>query len=158
MFRAMLILGGFVIAFAFVSAPSFAQDWSADPAYGQDYRNAPFSRDPAEVQIMAGGTIAAESSLGQQCSGFIANAPDFNFVLATDDVATLAITAVSASDVSLVVNAPDGHWYCDNNSGGGTNAALVFGDAADGAYNIWVGTAVRELAPTRLTISDLGAN
>ena len=158
MFRSLLIIGGIVIAAGFVSAPSFAQDWSADPTYGDDWRNAGFGANPAEIQIMAGGTIVAGSSIGGVCAGHIANAPDYNFILLSDDLAALAITAVSVSDVSLVVNAPNGQWYCDDNSGGGTNPAIVFGEPDDGAYNVWVGTATRELAPTMLTISDVSGN
>lgn len=158
MFRSALILGGFAIAAFFISAPSFAQDWSADPAYGGDWRNEGFRGSPLEIQIMAGGPIDISSSVSEGCAGNVANAPDYNFVLLTGDLSALAISAASSADISLLINAPDGRWYCDDNSAGGSNPALIFEDPEGGPYNIWVGSLSNQLAPSLLTISDIGGN
>lgn len=115
-----------------------AQDISADPISSTVSLSAGFSGDPRRIQVTSGGSIDA-SALGSPCVGRISNAPDVR--LHYDSGSLPLIVSVSAStDTTLVVNAPDGLWYCDDDSGEGTNPSVRFNKPASGSYEIWIGT------------------
>ena len=46
----------------------------------------------------------------------------------------------SSADTTLVVRAPNGLWYCDDDSGQGLNPSVRFNTPMSGLYDIWVGT------------------
>jgi len=93
---------------------------------------------PYTVDIISGGGIQA-SNVQSDCRGYIAEAPDFE--LSYDAGAgSLILEAESDSDTTLVVNAPDGSWYCDDDGGDGLNPRLVFSAPGSGVYDIWVGS------------------
>ena len=80
------------------------------------------------VELSAGGQFDA-TSLGGNCIGMIAEAPDVEVELQAAG-GRMAMSAISPdTDVSLVVNTPDGSWVCDDDSGGNLNPRLVFEDA-----------------------------
>ena len=90
------------------------------------------------VELSAGGQFDA-TSLGGNCIGMIAEAPDVEVELQAGG-GRMAMSAISPdADVSLVVNTPDGSWVCDDDSGGNLNPRLVFQDATSGVYDVWVG-------------------
>ena len=72
----------------------------------------------------------------------------------------LILSVASGADTTLVVNGPDGSWYCDDDGGiNGLNPALRFGSPQSGRYEIWVGTyAQGSTQPARLVISELDSN
>ncbi|CAL1691528.1 hypothetical protein MMB232_01671 [Brevundimonas subvibrioides] len=113
-------------------------DSSATAAYGEIDLSSGFRGDPYTVSVMAGGSIDA-STVDDSCSGTIASAPDFQI---TYDAGSLPLTigATSSGDVTLVVNGPDGEWYCDDDSGGSNDAELTFRRPSSGVYDIWVGS------------------
>ena len=47
---------------------------------------------------------------------------------------------MSQDDTTLVINAPDGEWYCDDDGAGYPNPELTFASPMSGQYDIWVGT------------------
>ena len=142
-----------VAAFAGVSA---AQDWSLSPTFGSTTLSAGFAPDPYTVSITAGGDIDAGSSLGGACRGMIANAPDYRLHYNAGSL-PLYIGARSNADTTIVVNAPDGSWYCNDDTNG-LNPQVWWSNPQSGQYDIWIGTygSGSGLASSTLTISELG--
>jgi hypothetical protein len=130
---------------AIASTAAIAQDYSLNPTYGTHSLNAGFLPDPAELQITAGGSLDA-SSVG--CAGAIANAPDARLMWGGG---SMTIGANSNSDTTLVINAPDGQWYCSDDVNG-LNPALSF--SAAGQYDVWVGVYAGSTAPATLYVTE----
>lgn len=124
-------------ALAFVT-PAAAQDYNAEPNYGDITLEPGFTPDPHLVRLRAGGDISATSA-GSGCSGYITNAPDFRLHWDGDGSLNLKISILSKADTTLVVNGPNGEWYCDDDTGEDDNPLITLGSVA-GRYEIWVGT------------------
>lgn len=141
---------------ALAAAPSAAQNVNAEPSYGTINLATGFTPDPQVIAIRSGGQINAES-ISATCRGFIANAPDVRLVFSAGSNLPLIISANSRADTTLVVNAPDGNWYCDDDGGNeGLNPAIRFNRPMSGRYEIWVGTyGNASLQPAELHISEL---
>lgn len=133
---------------------ALAQNASLRPTYGQVTLTNGFSNDPQTTSLTAGGPIEA-SGLGGSCVGKIANAPDYQLTYTAGTTFPLFFRTVADSDTTLVVHAPDGQWYCDDDSGGGVNAQLRFGSPFTGTYQIWVGTYSDDATSATLQISEL---
>lgn len=139
-----------------------AQDIGADATFGSIELEANFAEDPTSVEVTSGGEIDVSETI-DGCVGFISDEPDvrLTFTASTSpDAFPLFISAVSDGDTTLVVNAPDGRYYCndDGNDGGenGTNPSIVFGPAQSGAYEIWLGSFEEgEYLPAEVLISEL---
>ena len=142
-----LLLAAAVMAMAAGSAA--AQDPSANAGGGMRAR-AGFTPDPIRVNIYSGGPIDA-SRLGGNCVGMIASAPDYEFTYTAGSF-PLSFRVQSQGDTSLVINGPDGRWYC-NDDAQGLNPILTWGRPASGSYDIWVG-AVGEAASSVLLITE----
>ena len=113
-------------------------DYNATPNYGVVDLASGFTPDPHQINMRAGGERAA-SAMGSGCTGFITNAPDVRLVFDAGGL-PLVISAASQADTTLVINAPDGQWYCDDDSGGGSDPRVRFASPRSGRYEIWVGT------------------
>jgi len=115
-----------------------APNFRAAPSYGTIDLSAGFSPDPYVRSISAGGRD--EVSLGgSDCSGYIqASAPDLDLNYTAGSY-PLHIYAKSGTDVTLVVNLPDGSWLCSDDVDG-TNPAISLNRPQSGNYNIWIGT------------------
>lgn len=113
-------------------------NWRAAPTYGTVTLTSGFSPDPYLRSIQAGG--GNEVMLGgSECAGFIhAAAPDLDLNYTAGQY-QLAIYAKADMDITLIVNAADGRWYCSDDYSG-TNPAIVFSNPPSGNYNIWIGT------------------
>jgi hypothetical protein len=131
-----------------------AQSLSAPATYGSRTMNAGFTPDPYTVTVTAGGSIEA-STAATGCSGSIANAPDFELTYSAGSF-PLVFRTVSDADTTLVINGPDGRWYCDDDGGAeGMNAELRFIPAQSGTYDIWVGTYSGGFEQATLQISEI---
>lgn len=151
-----MIIGAASTAVLLTAMPVAAQDWDEDATYGSAVLASGFQPDPHIVSLTAGGSIDSSQSVSGSCRGFVANAPDFDLLFSPGSGSLpLAISAGSNSDVTLLINTPDGRWHCDDDSGSGTNAAIVFNNPQQGLYNIWVGTYNGSTAPAQLSISEL---
>jgi hypothetical protein len=144
-----------LVALLSAAAPALAQDIGAPATYREIELDSGFSGDPRVIPVRAGGTIDA-SRLGSPCAGFIAGPPDVRLTYNAGTL-PLIISVAAASDTTLVVNGPDGRWYCDDDSGDAPlNPMVRFNDPADGRYEIWVGTFSDTASqPARLHISEL---
>lgn len=133
-----MFTGAAVAALALAGAAS-AQDYSLSPSYGSVSLGGGFTPDPYTVNLQSGGSIDASSRIGGSCRGYIANAPDFRLNFSAGSL-PLILSVASGADTTLVVNAPNGQWYCDDDGGNGLNPSLRFGSPMSGQYDIWVGT------------------
>jgi hypothetical protein len=135
------------------SAP--AQDFNATPNYGTVNLRTGFTPDPRVVSVQSGGNLDA-SRVASNCAGFITSQPDVRLVFEAGSL-PLIISVASGADTTLVVNGPDGRWYCDDDGGmNGLDPSLRFNHPASGRYEIWVGTYGRAaLQNARLNISEL---
>lgn len=144
-------------ACALSALPAAAQDFNAAPNFGTVNLNGGFAPDPHVVAVRSGGSIDVER-LNSNCRGFISNAPDvrLNF---TPGPLPLIISVDSRADTTLVINAPDGNWYCDDDGGQrGLNPSLRFNRPMSGRYEIWVGTyGNASLQPANLHISEISS-
>ncbi len=147
------ILAASCLALAF-AVPAAAQDTGADPSYGTVELSSGFTPDPYQVNVSSGGNTDA-SGIGSPCTGMIANAPDIRLVYSSGSL-PLIISANSDFDTTLVVNAPDGLWYCDDDTGEGVNPSVRFNKPMSGRYEIWVGTySGTDYRPAVVDISEL---
>lgn len=128
------------LALALPGAAALAQDYTLQPNYGDTSLQAGFSPDPFVVPLQSGGSIDAGQTLGDSCRGYVSNAPDFSVHYSAGSVLPFRIGVSSGRDTTLVVNGPDGNWYCDDDGGEGLNPLLHFGSPMSGRYDIWVGT------------------
>jgi hypothetical protein len=133
-----------------------AQDTSRRTNYGELSLDSGFSDDPRVVSLQAGGDISAQRA-GSDCRGFITDAPDFRVFYNAGSL-PLIISVDSNADTTLVVNAPDGSFYCDDDSGEGSKPSVRFNNPDSGRYEIWVGTySSGNAQPARLHISEVSS-
>ena len=144
-----------IAAVALAAAPAAAQNYDAAPNYGSIELTSGFMPDPQVIAVSSGGEINA-ASIHDSCQGYISDAPDVRLVYHSGSL-PLIISVASRADTTLVVNAPDGSWYCDDDSGvNGLNPMIRFDKPASGRYEIWVGTyGSSRLQRARLHISEL---
>ncbi|MED5550467.1 MAG: peptidase [Pseudomonadota bacterium] len=145
------------LAATLILAPAVsAQDYSLQPSFGSINLSSGFLPDPYERRLTAGGTIRAQNRFSN-CRGYIANAPDFSLYY-TAGSQDLFINVDSEADTTLVVNGPDGRWYCDDDGADAAfNPLLHWQTPQSGRYDIWVGTySTGSGVPATLFISELG--
>lgn len=138
--------------------PAAAQNFDADPTYGEFHLEPGFTPDPALLSVMAGGDLDASDKF-EDCKGFISEAPDVRLFWDSESTSglTIKISALSNADTTLVVNGPDGKWYCDDDSGEDSNPSVEL-TPATGRYEIWIGTySEGEIKKAVLGISELSS-
>jgi hypothetical protein len=118
-----------------MQSAALAQDLSQTAAYG-DFTIARAGESHA-IDLQAGGSVDA-STLGNNCVGRIANAPDVQLDF-TNSGGPLVFSVESDVDTSLVINNATGDWVCDDDSGNDFNARVEIPNATSGIYDIWVG-------------------
>ncbi|MEQ8441029.1 MAG: hypothetical protein RIM33_10460 [Alphaproteobacteria bacterium] len=122
------------------TAGAFAQlpDWTQPARYGSINLQAGFQPDPYNIQVQSGGN-GQSNHLGPGCVGEIDfSKPDVTLYYSAGQY-QMSIAAQAAADITLVIRAPNGSFYC-NDDYQGTNPAVVFGNPQSGEYDIWVGT------------------
>jgi hypothetical protein len=144
-------------AMVLLAGSAQAQDVNAAPAYGTVTLAAGFAEDPTSVGIQAGGAIYG-GTVDDNCYGYISFQPSLNLQYNAGNL-PLYISAASDADTTLIVNAPDGSWSCNDDAPGqGLNSGVLFESPQSGLYNIWVGTlqAGNGYEPSMVHISELG--
>ncbi|MBY0563234.1 MAG: peptidase S1 [Hyphomonadaceae bacterium] len=150
----MLAAGAVLVALA--TGVAAAQDFNAEPNYGTLNLTAGFTPDPVVVSVTAGGSLNAQG-ISSSCQGAISNAPDVRLNYTAGSY-PLIISVASNSDTTLVVNGPDGSWYCDDDGGvNGLNPSLRFGSPMSGRYEIWVGTYGGGMTASQLHVSEVSS-
>ncbi|SHI67188.1 peptidase S1 [Wenxinia saemankumensis] len=124
---------------AALAAPAAAcPDWRGAPYFGQIQLSAGFQPDPYVRNITAGGTNTLTGCLGQNWAGFVTTRPDFDLYW-NGTSSQLTIAVESYADAVLLVNAPDGTWFY-NDDYRGTNPAITIRNPQQGLYDIWIGS------------------
>ena len=85
----------------------------------------------------------------------ISRAPDFQL---TYDAGSLPLTfGVSTPTQTRPWSStrPDGDWYCDDDSGGGTDPEVSFYRPQSGVYDVWVGAFDGDGGEAELFITEL---
>ncbi len=117
-------------------------DFSLAPSYGEVGLVSGFAPDPYAVEMTSGGPVDVNAAVGSACVGFAgyaASAPDFRLQYTAGSF-NLRFFFASEGDTTMAVNAPDGSWYCDDDSGGSLQPLLTFEAPLSGQYDIWVGS------------------
>lgn len=114
-------------------------DPSREPLYGQADLEPSFFPSPLAVQLVGGGrNRIAEFVTTVACQGYVAEAPDYRLYL-LEDFDSLRVAVYSPANMTLLINAPDGSWRC-NEGFIGTGPSIGFYYARPGLYDIWVGS------------------
>lgn len=141
----MKALAGSGVVFALLFAAgttASAQAPGTKPAMGAIILEAGFDEDPRTITVFSGGSINASEKI-PGCSGYISEPPDVRLTYTADPspaAMPLFIHALSEGDTTLVVKAPDGNWYCNDDGVNAVNPMVVFGPAMSGSYEIWLGS------------------
>lgn len=120
-------------------------DYALAPTYGEVALEAGFTPDPHALAMQAGGAVDIAAVLGETCdgpaAGYAASAPDYRLIYrAGDNTLRLFFNGEGGGDTTLVVNTPDGRWYCSDDAEGTLSGMVVFEEPISGQYDIWVGT------------------
>lgn len=116
-------------------------DPARDPLYGEKALAPGFAPSPFTIQITGGGrNQVADHIAGEQCRGYVAEAPDFSVYL-SDSFDEIWFAVNSPAAMTLLVNAADGSWHCSDDHLG-TSPGIAFPFALAGLYDVWVGSAV----------------
>jgi hypothetical protein len=140
-------------ALAAAAGRAGSQDPQLEPTYGQVKLSAGFEPDPYMVTVLSGGAI--QTDLGG-VKAWVARAPDFR-VRYTAGSSPLTFKMDSKGDTTLLINAPDGRWYAndDDPSGGTLNPRVTFGKPQSGVYDVWVGTVPKKNERGFLVVTEL---
>ncbi|CUS48874.1 MAG: hypothetical protein HLUCCO02_02415 [Idiomarinaceae bacterium HL-53] len=130
-------------------------NWRANPVFTTANLSSGFMPDPWSYSIQAGGSQEVQG-LGSSCVGYINyQAPDIDLNYEAGGILGLYVYVRSDSDTTLVINGPDGRWYC-NDDADGLNPMVHFPNPEPGMYNIWVGTySSGNLQQATVNISEL---
>jgi hypothetical protein len=139
------------LAFGGAATGALAQDPGARATAGSISVREGFTPDPIEVEIYSGGDIDA-SRLGGGCIGLIAKAPDYKFEYRAGR-SPLTFAVAGDADTSLVINGPDGRWYCTDDDNG-LDPIFSFSRPQSGTYDVWVG-AVGDAGSSTLLITEM---
>lgn len=153
---ARIFAAGAAMAVVATAGVAVAQNYNLNPAYGTVNLTGGFTPDPYVINVASGGRNDASRTVSSACRGFIADAPDVRLNFRAGSL-PLIISVASNADTTLVVNGPDGSWYCDDDGGNtGMNPSLRFGSPQSGQYDIWVGTyGNASNQPAQVNISEL---
>jgi len=106
--------------------------------FGRTTLSPGFTPDPFQVSVVSGGDLnVSNMNLASGCVGYATSNPDY-IIDVTGSMAYLEIYNEGQGDTGLVVNDPNGNWYCDDDSHTGTNPMIALTKAAAGQYDIWV--------------------
>jgi len=118
-----------------------------------------FTPDPTLYTLNSSGRFQNPVE-GTGCVGWFNSAdPDLK-VTYTAGSLPLTFSATAERDLTMVVRAPDGTWFCDDDSGDASDPLITINSPRTGDYRIWVGpySQTQDRVSTRITVSELGRN
>ncbi len=142
--KTWMIAAALVSSFAAVgSASADGLNFSGSPNFGERRVSPGFTPDPIEISVTSGGSVnVSAQNLGQGCTGYASENPDFRFHLQGGQSSFLRfLVDAPGSDTTLVINTPNGQWRCnDDVSSSNRNPMIDFNNAPTGQYDIWIGS------------------
>ena len=116
-------------------------DYRLQPNFGSEDLTSGFTPDPFSAEVTSGGPIDA-SYLGGDCRGYATAAPDYDVTYTAGELSLLRFYFVAdgGDDTTLIINAPDGSWHCNDDAPGTINPQFDFQDPASGLYDVWIGS------------------
>jgi len=114
-------------------------NFSLPPVFGSTSLTSGFVPDPFQVGVTAGGPAGAHY-LGGGCTGYMTSAPSFSVNYTSGAFPILQFYFVGGGDTSMVINAPNGSYFCNDDSFGTLNPTISFNTPSSGRYDVWVGT------------------
>lgn len=119
-------------------------DVNGPPTYGSVTLWSSAGALPYRRDMTSGGPINAFALFEEPgCAGHIARNPDFRLVWGNSGKhLAISFTAdpTDFADTTLLIDGPNGIWYCDDDSGGALNPLALIENAPAGRYNIYVGS------------------
>lgn len=122
----------------------------AAPATAQEYLELSGGFGSYELVVYAGGGLAA-SSLANTCVGMVSDVPQLSFQYDSYG-GPLVIHGWGDEDISLAVQAPDGLWYCNDDTNG-LNPRVNWNSARSGYYSVYVGAVSSSAQGLPVTVS-----
>jgi len=119
-----------------------ALDFLQEPGFGAVTLAPQELSEPFFTDIMSGGSVDV-AYLGDNCVGFAATNPDFRIQLSDDmvELSILFFASDDGADTTLIINAADGEWHCnDDSSLDSLDPGITFDTALAGQYDVWVGS------------------
>ncbi len=118
-------------------------DPEREPLYGEAALSTGFQPAPFSTQLIGGGrNPVADFIAGEQCRGYVSEAPDFSVSL-SDSFSEIWFAVHSPADMTLLVNDADGSWLCSDDYLG-ANPGIRFSFPPAGHYDVWVGSADKD--------------
>lgn len=115
-------------------------DMSLPSNFGSTDLTAGFTPDPFSVELVSGGPIDV-TYLGDDCRGYATEASDYDVTYTAGEQDLLRFYFVAdTADTTLVINAPDGSWHCNDDAPGTIDPAIDFDNPEGGRYDIWIGS------------------
>jgi hypothetical protein len=135
-------------------------DMTLPSNFGSTDLAAGFSPDPFTAELVSGGPIDA-SYLGEGCRGYATAASDYDvtYEAGDQDLLRFYFVADDVEDTTLIINAPDGSWHCNDDAPDTIDPMLDFDNPESGRYDIWIGSyeSGAEAAGT-LYVTELASN
>lgn len=128
-------------------------DISLEPNYGTANLRGGFTPDPWIKSILAGGSSPA-SAAKSGCEGSVSAAPDIQIFFEPGD-SDLTFRVRAEEDTTLLINTPNGRFYCDDDSGGDLDPKVTITNPQSGRYDIWVGTYNGSMVQSTLEVSEM---
>jgi hypothetical protein len=139
--------------------PGSILDFTGNPHDGSAQLAAGFVPDPYVVNVNAGGSVdVASAQLGDECRGFASSAPDFqlNWSGESTNLHIYFVASEAGNDATLVINNPNGSWFCNDDSPSSLNPGITINLPTAGRYDVWVGAYSQgEFISGELSISEL---
>ncbi len=116
-----------------------------DPAATPERRltlSSGFNPDPNLTQNVAyAGSLAVDVSyLGGGCTGYAMTNPSFQVSWSGGgDLLRFFFIPPDGADTTMVVRAPNGQWYCNDDSFSTIHPSVTFTGPSNGAYLVWIG-------------------
>jgi hypothetical protein len=116
-------------------------DLLAEPTYGTETVTSGFSPDPLTTPVTSGGVVHA-TYLGGDCVGWAAISEDheFRYTAGAYSLLRFYFIADDSADTVMIINDPDGAWWCGDDSFGTRAPTIDFTSPISGTYDIWVGS------------------
>jgi len=141
--RALLRPAALVLGLGLVPAMAAAQgcpDYTAPPNAMLEFTAAQLGQ-PQVIEMVAGGNVSLGNCGNLPGYGHVVTAPDYRLSLSgTRPGTSLAVRVQAECDTILLANDPRGQWQYDDDSGENWFDPELILPAADGAYDIWIGT------------------